>query len=333
MKLSLQMHSLHSVEEWVAFAQRAESCGLAQLHVAERIDFPYPTWPILFMMAEHTERIGLGTGVTNPYSRHPALTAKMIALLDQYSRGRAVLGLGQGDFWQFDQLGIAHERPLQTLREAVRIIRHFLSGHETAFEGEVYSVPEGYVFPWRPYREELPIFVGSRSPGGMSVAGEVADELHIPNGIAPEFIALAQQQLRKGMDLAGRAGALIPLAGSPQLGLSHDRTAAVQFAQKRIGGFIEWMKVPCQLLGIGPQEVAQLSQAHRKGDDKYLHKNVSKRYLAAFSVAGTPTDVIEQLEHLADLGVEHVTLNEPGPDRDEALDLLATKVLPHFASQ
>jgi len=332
MKFSLQMHSLNSIEAWVDLARRAEACGLAELRIAERIDFPYPTWPTLFVMAEHTQRIGLGTGVTNPYSRHPALTAKMIAMLDRYSHGRAVLGIGQGDLWQFDQLGIAHDRPLQSLREAVQVIRRFLSGDGTAFTGEIFSVPEGYTFPWRPYQGNVPISVGSRSPGGMAVAGEVADELHLPNCVAPEFVALAQRQLRLGMQKAGRNGKIIPIAASPQLGLSRDRNAAVQFAQERIGGFIEWMEVPRQLLGIEPEEATRLSQARRTGDNEYLHKNVSQRYLQAFAVAGTPQDVITQLERLADLGIEHVTLNEPGPDREEAFALLEQEILPHFAS-
>lgn len=332
MKFSLQMHSLHSIADWVAMAQQAEACGLAEIRIAERIDFPYPTWPTLFVMAEHTQRISLGTGVTNPYSRHPALTAKMIALLDKYSQGRATLGIGQGDFWQFDQLGIKHERPLQTLREAVQLIRHFLANNEAAFEGKVFTVPEDYPFPWRPHRDHVPIFIGSRSPGGMAVAGEVADELHLPNCVAPQFIALAQQQLRLGMEKAGRKGHMIPLACSPQLGLSRDRDAAIHFAQERIGGFIQWMEVPRQLLGIEPEEAARLSQARRDGDNDYLYKNISRQYLEAFAVAGTPQDVITQLERLAGLGIDHITFNEPGPNQNEALALLEREVLPHFAN-
>lgn len=330
MKLSLQMHSLQTAGEWIELAQQAEACGLAEIHLAERIDFPYATWPTLFLMAEHTERIRLGTGVTNPYSRHPALTAKMVALLDQYSEGRATLGIGQGDLWQFDQLGIAHGRPLQALREAVMMIRRFLSGAVDEFAGDVFSVPNGYSFPWRPFEGPPPIFVGSRSPGGMAIAGEVADELHLPNCVAPEFVALAQKQLRTGMDRAGRNGDLIPLASSPQLGLSRDREAAVRFAQERIGGFIEWMELPRQLMGIDDAETGRLAQARRDGDTDYLYRNVTPRYLEAFAVAGTPSDVIEQLERLADMGITHVTLNEPGPNLNEALGLLRTEVLPHF---
>ena len=333
MKISLQMHSLRSPDEWIDMARKAEECGFAEFHIAERLDFPYPTWPSLFMMAEHTTRIGLGTGVTNPYSRHPAVTAKMIAMLDAYSHGRAALGIGQGDLWQFDQLGIAHQRPLAALREAVQVIRYLLAGRDDGFSGEVFSIQPGLDFKWKGYREHTPIFVGSRSPGGMAVAGEVADELHLPNCVAPEFVALAKEQARKGMDKAGRNGKMIPLASSPQCGISRDREAAVRHAQERIGGFIEWMKVPCELMGIGPDETARLSEAKGRGDLDTLYRNVTGRYLQAFAVAGTAKDVIEQLEQLAGLGFDHITLNEPGPDLNEALELLGKEVLPYFGHQ
>ncbi len=331
MKLSLQMFSLPSIEDWVALAQKAEAAGLAEIHLAERLDYPAPTWPTLFAMAEHTERIGLGPSVTNPYSRHPALTAKMTAMLDRYSHGRAVLGMGQGFFWQFDQLGIAHDLPLQSLREGVQVVRRFLSGDQAAFAGEIFSVPEGFTFPWQSYGDDVPIFVASRSPGGMAVAGEVADELFLANCVAAEFIELAQQQLRIGIKKAGRDRQLIPVGSAPQLGISRDRTAAVQFAQEWIGLFAGWMDVPRRLLGIEQEETARLSQAYSDGDREYLHNNVPPRYLEAFAVAGTPKDVIEQLERLADLGFDHIALHEPGPNLDEALELLGSEVVPHFA--
>lgn len=330
MKLSLQMHSLCSIDDWAELARKAEDCGFAEIHIAERLDFPYPTWPTLYVMAEHTRRIGLGTGVTNPYSRHPAVTAKMIAMLDTYSQGRAVLGIGQGDLWQFDQLGIAHSQPLAALREAVQVIRYILSGNDGGFSGEVFSVRPNLGFKWKGYREVMPIFVGSRSPGGMAVAGEVADELHLPNCVAPEFVALAKEQVRKGMEKAGRNGNRISLGSSPQCGISRDREAAVRHAQDRIGGFIQWLTVPCELMGIGQDEVSRLSEAKRRGDHEYLYHNVTGRYVQAFAVAGAPKDVIEQLERLADLGFDHITLNEPGPNLDEALALLGEEVLPYF---
>jgi 5,10-methylenetetrahydromethanopterin reductase len=330
MKLSLQMHSLRGAAAWIGLAQKAEACGFAEVHIAERLDFGYATWPTLFLMAEHTRRILLGPGVTNPYSRHPVVTAKQLAMLDAHSGGRAVLGLGQGDLWQLKQLGLGHPRPLAALREAVQVVRYCLAGRDDGYCGEVFSIAAGARLKWQAVRPEVAIFVGSRSPGGMAVAGEVADELHLPNCVAPEFLALARNQIRLGAERAVRPALVLPLASSPQCSVSRDREAAARHARARIGAFIQWLKVPCELLGISAGEVQALAQAAQRSDHDYLLRYVPERYLRAFAVAGTPTEVIAQLEALAALGLDHITLNEPGPDLEDALDLLGKEVLPHF---
>jgi alkanesulfonate monooxygenase SsuD/methylene tetrahydromethanopterin reductase-like flavin-dependent oxidoreductase (luciferase family) len=83
-------------------------------------------------------------------------------------------------------------------------------------------------------------------------------------------------------------------------------------------------------MGIEKDERARLSEAKERGDLDYLYRNVTGRYLQAFAVAGTAKDVIEPLEQLAGLGFDHITINEPGPNLDEALELLGKEVLPHF---
>jgi 5,10-methylenetetrahydromethanopterin reductase len=212
----------------------------------------------------------------------------------------------------------------------VLVIRYLLAGRDDGFSGEVYSLRPGLGFKWKGYREHTPIFVGSRSPGGMRVAGEVADELHLPNCVAPEFAALAHEQMQKGLRRAGRPEPALPLSSSPQCAISRDAAAARRYAQERISAFIEWMEVPCRLMGIDREEVAALTAARRRGDLEFVYRSVTGRYLQAFAVAGSPSEVIEQLERLASLGFDHVTLNEPGPNLAEALDLLGREVLPHF---
>lgn len=331
MKLSLQMHSLRTIPDWIALAQQAEALGFAELHIAERLDYLYPTWPTLYLMAEHTQRIGLGVSVTNPYSRHPAVTAKMAAMLHNFSHGRASLGIGHGDLWQFDQLGIPHHKPLTALREAVLLIRYLWSGSQAGFVGEVFSIKPGIDLKWKLDSESPLISIGTSSPGGMQIAGEAADELHIPFCVDPAFVAFARHHVHKGWERTGevKKGATINI--SPQSSISLDHEAAIRHTQVSMGRFIEWMRIPGQILRLDPEEVARLGEAKRRGDDDYLHRNVSERYIRAFSVSGTPGEVIEQIESLADLGVEHILFSEPGPNLKEALTLLGEKVLPHFA--
>ena len=70
----------------------------------------------LAALAARTDQIRLGPGVTDPYSRHPAVTAATIATLDELSGRRALLGLGVGGTG-FRELGLSTPLPVAALRE------------------------------------------------------------------------------------------------------------------------------------------------------------------------------------------------------------------------
>ena len=88
------------------------------------------------LAAAKTSRIKLATGVTSPYLRHPALLASATATLDEFSGGRAVLGIGAGGFEFATQLGIHWKRPLTGCRESVEIIRRLFRGSRSTFKGK-----------------------------------------------------------------------------------------------------------------------------------------------------------------------------------------------------
>ena len=94
-------------ERLVEIARLAESCGYDHLWLADERFFR-EVYASLALCAAGTRRIQLGPCVTDPYSRHPALTAMAIATLDEVSDGRAVLGLGAG-ISGFAELGVRRE--------------------------------------------------------------------------------------------------------------------------------------------------------------------------------------------------------------------------------
>ena len=91
----------------------------------------------LTVLALNTNSIKLGSGVTNSYTRNPAITASSIASISEISGGRAVLGLGPGDKATFDAMGIAWEKPLATTKEAIHAIKDFISGKKVSMDGEM----------------------------------------------------------------------------------------------------------------------------------------------------------------------------------------------------
>ena len=86
--------------------------------------------PMIAAAATATERISLGTGVTDVVRRHPASVAQTALTLDHISGGRFLLGVGTGEALNLEPFGMANTRPMSRLEEALTIIRHFMSSPE-----------------------------------------------------------------------------------------------------------------------------------------------------------------------------------------------------------
>src|SRR6185437_5247380 len=122
-----------TLERTVALTKQAEAAGfnagwLFDSHVLWRD--PYP---LLTLMAEATEKLRLGTCVTNPGTREPSVTASLLATLDELSGGRMDLGIGRGDSAR-RVLG----KPPITLahtEEAIHVIKELVEGRPVAYEG------------------------------------------------------------------------------------------------------------------------------------------------------------------------------------------------------
>src|SRR5687768_5132093 len=112
-------------------AQRAEADGFDGWFVVDSQNLAGDCYVALAMAAAATERIQLGTGVTNPYTRHPAVTASAIASVHAESGGRAVLGIGRGDS-ALAHLGLA-PAPVAVFERYLALVQAYLRGDEVAF--------------------------------------------------------------------------------------------------------------------------------------------------------------------------------------------------------
>src|SRR5262244_4436266 len=150
----------------------AEDAGYDDFWLADERFFR-EVYACLAVCALRTHRIRLGPCVTDPYSRHPALTAMAMATLDGISNQRAVLGLGAG-VSGFRELGVDTSRSAVAIREAVELIRRLLAGETVTVKGRVINLTEGRL-NFAPPRADLPIYVASQRAGGCRVAGRGAD--------------------------------------------------------------------------------------------------------------------------------------------------------------
>ena len=129
-----------STAEVVALGRLAEEVGFDRLGVSDVVFWP-DCFVLLGLLAQNTSRIGLGPMVTNPYSRHPAVLAGVMATLQDASDGRAFLGIGVGA--GLEQLGMSYKRPVLALREAIGAITALLRGEEVHLHGETITIDAG----------------------------------------------------------------------------------------------------------------------------------------------------------------------------------------------
>jgi probable F420-dependent oxidoreductase len=120
----------------------------------------------LVLAAAHTDRVRLGTGIVNPFTRGPAVLAQHAAALADASRGRFVLGLGSSsnvivERWN----GVPFEKPLSTVREAVENLRPVLAGERGHGGFRLETAP---AYP-------IPIVVAALRGKMLALAAEVAD--------------------------------------------------------------------------------------------------------------------------------------------------------------
>src|SRR6516164_2067494 len=141
MQIGLLMLGDATVRAMVERARLAEAVGYGKVWVADE-RFYREVYSCLTHLAAHTSKVLLGPCVTDPFSRHPSLTAMAIATLDEISGQRAILGIGAG-ISGFTELGINRRKPARAIREMIQVICALLQGESVDFHGEVIELHQG----------------------------------------------------------------------------------------------------------------------------------------------------------------------------------------------
>jgi alkanesulfonate monooxygenase SsuD/methylene tetrahydromethanopterin reductase-like flavin-dependent oxidoreductase (luciferase family) len=165
------------VTKSIELAQLAEQLAFDTIWASEDPD-GWDAFSALAVLARATERIRLGTGVTNPYYRHPNLISASVATLDHASNGRAFLGLGRGEpDWYRNAFGMELGSPLEHVRETVELLRQWWGPDQTAnSDGEIT------VRNWRREFSPLdnpPIYLAATGRKMQALAGRIADGMRL----------------------------------------------------------------------------------------------------------------------------------------------------------
>ncbi|HSA91634.1 MAG TPA: LLM class flavin-dependent oxidoreductase [Terriglobales bacterium] len=327
-RFSIAFQGSKPLKEYIRLARMVEQYDFDAITVYDDLMFK-PTWPILTLIAEHTERVQVGPAIVHPFLVHPAYTAGNLAELDEISEGRAILGIGRGAFYEF--LGIHPERPITAVREAIRLIRRLLAGDRTPFQGQVFTATPEASLRWKPLRADVPIFVGTWGPKMCQVAGELATETKSDCLWNPDYVKIIRQNIDMGARRAGRDPKDIGIAAGPLCAISNDREAARKMARLALAVYLPYLHPMTEVAGIAPEEIRRVREAAARGNFEEGATYVSDLSVQKCSVAGRPSDVIPQMETMIAAGVTHIAFGHPlGPDFEQALHLIGREIIPRF---
>lgn len=288
---------------WQRLALAVEALGFAGLYRSDHYTNAEPPdreslelWVSLTWLASHTQRLAFGPLVSPVSFRHPTLTARMAAAVDDLSGGRLTLGLGAG--WQvrehhnygWELLDLAGR--FRRFEEGVHIIRHLL--RETApldFTGEFFRLHEAVALP-RPARPGGPaLLLGGNGPGKtLPLVARYADEWNAVY-VTPARLRALNTRLDALLAAAGRAPAAVRRSLMHGCFFGRDEAALGR--------------------ALGGRELAALRE-----------RGV---------VAGTAAAVVAQLGAYAEAGAQGVMLQWLDLDDLDGLEAFATQVLPQVS--
>jgi 5,10-methylenetetrahydromethanopterin reductase len=268
-----------------------------------------------------------------PQVAHPVNHASNLAALDELSGGRAICGVGRGGFNPL--IGVqGPPKAIKMLKEAYLMMQRMLSGDRTPFAGEFFNGTKDLYFQYDIPRRDVPVYIGTWGPKMARMAGSVAPGIKADCVANDQYLRELGAQLAAGARDAGRDPSQLDLIVGPLCCISRDRELALRTIKEMLALLQPFLAPMTHDAGIGDEEIRATAEAFNSGDVARAVSMVSDKSVRAFSLTGTPSDVIPQIEALIDAGATNIAFGPPlGPDFFAALELLATEVLPHFAAR
>ncbi len=325
-----------SVDQFVADVRLAEQLGWDHALIPDSQLRRRDTYVMLAAAARETSRIGLGTLLANPVTRHPHVTASSIATIDELAPGRTLLALGIGD----TAVRLSGLRPARVaeLEDATRAIRALLAGE---------SIDVGAAQPARlPFARPVPVWIAAGGPRTLRMAGAVADGVFLRVGAHEANLRKAVDAVRAGASDAGRDPASIRLGLVLHTVLLDDPDRVLRIGKSMAAGYYEYSPTLFDAPAIpwnGPpidelmrQVVPDFHHAPDLDASGALVDFLPDEAARAFSVGGAAEQVADQLTQLLafddfEIVVPHPMPNPPPPEHSDGpsyMERMAREVMP-----
>lgn len=329
----------------IALTQQAEAAGFTYGWVFDSHVLWQDPYPVLALMANATERMRLGTCVTNPAVRDATVTASALATLNRISGGRMDLGIGRGD----SSRRVLGKRPttLADLEAATLKIQALATGREVEHDEQPVRLPwacEGACGPACAGRcddePDLPIWIAAYGPKALHLTGRIADGV-ILQFADPNLIRWCLGFVHEGARAAGRDPASIKVMAAAPVWVSDDLATArerVRWFPALVSNHVVDLLSRYDQNALPPELTAYVS--NRAGYDYQKHAEVGSSNAAfvgddvvdRFCIVGPPAVQRRRLEELAAIGVDQFNIYLMSGDEEACLEVYGTDVIPQVSA-
>ena len=316
----------HDLARFVALTRQAEAAGFTYGWLFDN-HLPFrEVYPLLTLMAMNTTHMRLGTCVTNPATRDPSVTASALATLDEISGGRMDLGIGRGDS-SVRSLG-KPQTTMQTLEQAVTLIRDLVEGRTAAYEGADLALP--WTGAWK-----LPTWIAGYGPKALALTGCIADGL-ILQLADPDLVRWMVGLMQASAERAGRdpASIRVQAAAPAHVGVIEECREHVRWFPGLVSGHVVDLvnRYPSDLL---PESLTGYIR-DREGGDERRHDEfgasdvafVTDDVVDRFTIVGPPEEHVRRLVELSEAGVDQFNLYLMSGDEEAQLESYGSTIIP-----
>ena len=329
-RVALYLQDAHDLRDGLDYVRYAEEHGFEAVWQAESRLVRDAIVPMAAYAAV-TEKIKVGSGVINNWTRNIGLLASTFLTLDDLAPNRIICGIGA--WWDplAKNVGINRSKPLTAMKETVQILKRLLAMERVTFHGEFIDVDgiELDVVHGRTEPRFVPVYIGATGDKMMEMAGEIADGVVLNYCVPPEYNNNAMEMLANGVKRAGRS---LDDIDRPQLvvcSVDDDNEKAIDTTRELLTQYLAQQPHIAKASGVSKDVVEKIQAilgwpATHEQIQKAKHL-VPEDLIHRITASGTPENAKRKVQEYIDNGCTCPILYPVGGDVYKLIDTFAVK--------
>ena len=327
-RVALYLQDAHDLRDGLDYVRYAEERGFEAVWQAESRLVRDAIVPMAAYAAV-SDKIKIGSGVINNWTRNIGLLAATFLTLDDLAPNRIICGIGA--WWDplARNVGIERRKPLTAMRETVEVLHRLLNMERVTFHGEFHHVDgiELDVVHGRREPRNVPIMIGATGDLMMELTGEIGDGVLLNYCVPPEYNDKALELLDKG---ARKAGRKVEELDRPQLvvcsvDLDHDR--AINSTRMLLCQYLAQQPHIAKASGVSQEVVTEIQSilgwpATKEQINKAKHL-VPEELIHKITASGTPDEARARVAEYRKHGCTCPVLYPAGSDVRLLIDTFA----------